>query len=402
MIDIIINEKEDKKEIELIENGNLIEYYQEYERQERKEGDVYLGIVSDVLKGMQSAFVDIGSDKNSFIHLKDILPKVDQTKNDPNESEGLDITKIVKPHQPILVQVKKDSNAKKGARVSTHISLTGEYIVYTPNINIVTVSQKIEDVNEQERLKKLVKENVSKGNGAIVRTNAKGKTQEVIDDIEKQEKIWQKIKNKYERLVTSSDANLSPKLIYKSNNIIERLLIDLTHKNINSIITNNKSDADKIKRFIKRTKGLEDIKIKLVNEKEISNAYDVEKQISHINNRKIWLKSGAFIAIDKTEALTAIDVNTGKFIGNTKLEDTVYKVNQEATIEIAKQLRLRDLDGIIIVDYIDMRDEKNKEKIIQLLTNEVKKDRSKVQIEGFTKLDLMEITRKHICGHQKV
>ena len=181
MIEILIDKKENEKEIALVENGNLIEYYIDENESTRREGNLYVGIVKDIIKGMQAAFVDIGTEKNSFIHLKDLLPKIDETKQkmDPN----LKISDTVKKGQKILVQVKKDSNLQKGARVSTHINLPSKYVVLMPNTDIITVSQKVEDKKEQERLIKLVKENISKGNGAVIRTSAVGKKQEIIDDI---------------------------------------------------------------------------------------------------------------------------------------------------------------------------------------------------------------------------
>ena len=173
MTEILVQKSKEKKEIALVENGRLIEYYDESENENRNEGNIYIGIVKDIIKGMQSAFVDIGTEKNSFIHLKDILPKVDETKE--HKIEKTDIFKIIKPKQKILVQVKKDSNSKKGARVSTHINLPSKYIVLMPNTNIVTVSQKIENKEEQARLIKLVRENLSKENGAVIRTSAEGR-----------------------------------------------------------------------------------------------------------------------------------------------------------------------------------------------------------------------------------
>ncbi len=389
MTEIIIQTGEIGKQIALLENGKIIEYYEENDEYSRKEGDIYIGIVKDVIEGMQSAFVDIGTEKNSFIHVKDILPKIDETKEKQNVD--ISIKQIVKPNQKLLVQVKKDSNEKKGARVSTHINLPSKYIALLPNTNIITVSQKIEDKNEQKRLLKLVREHLSEGNGAIIRTSAENKEQEVIEDIKKIEAKWNSI------IETGVNPNLKrPKLLYRSENIVEKMLVDLPADSIEKITVNNSKLKKELEEIKKRNKEYSSIQI-LVKEKE--NLLE-EKQIEKIKNRKIWLKCGGFITIDKTEALTAIDVNTGKYTGKQDLEQTVYKVNTEATIEIAKQLRLRDIGGIIIIDYIDMKQKENKNKIENLLKEELKKDRSKTQVEGFTKLDLMELTRKHICSHK--
>ncbi len=395
MTKILVRKNKEKKEIALVENGKLIEYYDESENEERNEGNIYIGIVKDIIKGMQSAFVNIGTEKNSFIHLKDILPKVDETKG--HKIEKTDIFKVIKPKQKILVQVKKDSNSKKGARVSTHINLPSKYIVLMPNTNIVTASQKIENKEEQARLIKLVRENLSKENGAVIRTSAEGKTEEIIEDIKKIENTWQNI------IQTSINPNENkPELLYKSKDIIEKILMDLMNQNIEKIIVNNNKEKEKIENIIKENKEYKNIKVEMKKQGNLFEIYDIEKQIKKSQNRKVWLKCGGFITIDNTEALTAIDVNTGKFTGtNNNLQSTILKVNEEATIEIAKQLRLRDIGGIIIIDYIDMENNKDKEKIIKLMNQELKKDRTKTQVEGFTKLDLMELTRKHICSHKE-
>ena len=394
MTEIFVRKNKDRKEIALVENGILVEYYEENDKKNRKEGNIYIGIVKDIIKGMQSAFVNIGTEKNSFIHLKDVLPKVDETKEEVDMN--IDIKDVLKPNQKILVQVKKDSNEKKGARVSTHINLPSKYIVLMPNTNIVTISQKIENKKEQERLIKLVKENLSKNNGAIIRTSAEGKEKEIIEDIKKIEAKWNKI------IKTNIDPNNNnPKLLYESENILEKILIDLVTNNINKVIVNNRKEKENIEKILEENPEYKNIKIELEEKDNIFNLYDIEKQLDKARNRKIWLKCGGFITIDKTEALTAIDVNTGKYTGNKNLEQTIFKVNKEATVEIAKQIRLRDTGGIIIIDYIDMRNIKDKNKIVELLKEELKKDRTKTQVEGFTKLDLMEMTRKHICSHKE-
>lgn len=398
MLEIFINKNTENnainKEISLLENGHLVEYYTEEEKDLRKEGNIYIGIIQDIIKGMQSAFVDIGTEKNSFIHLKDLLPKIDETKNN-TKNDNKEITQVVKKNDKILVQVKKDSNIQKGARVSTHINLPSKYIVFMPNTDIVTISQKIEDKKEQERLLNLVKENLSSGNGAVIRTSAIGKTKEIIEDIKNVEAKWKEIEEKYQNEKQSK----KPKLIYKSENIVEKMILDLSENTIQRILTNDETEYNKLIKMQKENTYLAKIKIELKKE-EILNIYDAKKQIDKLQNRKIWLKCGGFITIDRTEALTAIDVNTGKYTGTKNVEQTIYKVNEEATIEIAKQLRLRDIGGIIIIDYIDMKDRENKEKIQKLLIEELKNDRAKTQVEGFTKLDLMEMTRKHIISHR--
>ena len=397
MLEIFINKNTENKEIALLENGHLVEYYTDEENDLRKEGNIYIGIVKDVIKGMQAAFVDIGTEKNSFIHLKDLLPKIDETKNNvKNEkSSNIEISQIIKKNDAILVQVKKDSNALKGARVSTHINLPSKYIALMPDTDIITASQKIEDKKEQERLIKLVKENITSGNGAIIRTSAIGKEKEIIEDIKYIESKWKKIKEKYQQEAKTKE----PKLIYKSENIIEKMTLDLPDNSLQRILTNDEKEYNKLLKLQKESTYLQKAKIELKKE-EILDIYDAKKQIEKLQNRKVWLKCGGFITIDKTEALTAIDVNTGKYTGTKDVEQTIYKVNEEATVEIAKQLRLRDIGGIVIIDYIDMNNNENKEKIQKILIENLKNDRAKTQVEGFTKLDLMEMTRKHIMSHR--
>ncbi len=394
MLEIFIDKQEKQEKVALVENGNLVEYYEEDENTDRKEGNIYIGTVKDIIPGMQSAFVDIGTEKNGFIHLKDILPKIDERKEslEPN----IEIGKVIKPNQKLLVQIKKDSNDKKGARVSTHINLPGKYIVLMPNTSFITVSQKIEDKAEQERLINLVKKYIGKENGAIIRTSAVKKEKELIHDIEDLERKWKKIREKYEQVVKQ---NNKESLIYEAENILEKMIIDLSNEKIENIVTNNEKQYAQLLDEKNKSDELVNTKIILEN-KDVLDIYDIKKQLEKLPNRKIWLKCGGFITIDKTEALTAIDVNTGKYTGNRNLEQTLYKVNEEATVEIAKQLRLRDIGGIIIIDYIDMKKQENKDKIQKLLEQRLKFDRAKTQVEGFTKLDLMEMTRKHICSHK--
>lgn len=393
MLELIIKRIGKERNIVLLENGKIVEYYKETEEENRNEGNIYIGTVKDIVKGMQAAFVDIGIEKNSLIHLKDILEKKDEKKEKTDLNQ--EINALIKPNQKLLVQIKKDSNEKKGARISTHINLPGKYIVLMPNTDIITISQKIEDKQEQERLIKLVKDNISKGNGAVIRTSAEGKEKEIIEDINYVESKWKKIVD-----ASKDEKEKEPRLLYKSEDIVEKMLIDLINKGLTRVIVNDSKDYNEIHKIKNDNKEYKDLQILVKGEDSIFNIYDLEQQIHKINNRKIWLKCGGFITIDKTEALTAIDVNTGKYTGNKAMEDTVFKVNKEATVEIAKQLRIRDIGGIIIIDYIDMQKEEDKKAIEELLKEELKKDRSKTQIEGFTKLDLMEMTRKHICSHK--
>lgn len=390
MIELIVNKNKDNKIIAAVENGQLVEIYEENEQspKARNEGNIYLGIVKDIIPGMQAAFVDIGTDKNSFIHVKDVIPQVDEKVE---KRIDVKIKDVVKTNQKILVQIQKDSNDKKGARTSTHIKLTGKYVILMPNTNIVTISQKIVDEKEKERLLNIIKSKLPENTGAILRTAAEKKTEKDLEqDLAQLISKWQKIKSKFESLGDQ------PQMLYKSPCILEKIILDMPENKIDRIEVNDKKEFDDIKRILEE---LQETKIKLELKQDLLEKYELEKQIEKSKQRKIWLNCGGFITIDETEALVAVDVNSGKFTGKSTLEETVYKVNYEATIEIAKQLRLRDIGGIIIIDYIDMQKIENKEKIEKLLKDTLKQDRAKTQVEGFTKLNLMELTRKHICSH---
>jgi len=394
MIEIIINKKENNKNILLIENGKVIENYEENNNfEEMKEGNIYIGKIKDIIPGMQAAFVDIGTEKNAFIHLKDILPKINEKEENKSKNDKVEIKNVVNINEKILVQIKKDSTENKGARISKHISLAGRNLIFMPDTNIITISQKIDNEKEIERLIKIVKENIPEGNGAVIRTSANGKkNEEIINEINSMYKKWNEILKEF------NNSKETSKLLYKNPDIVEKILIDLYDKKIERILVNDEKIYKEIEKTLSENIDYTNIQLEIKKE-NLLEMYDIEKQIEKTKSRKIWLNCGGFITIDKTEALTAIDVNTGKYTGKQNVENTIYKVNYEATLEIAKQLRLRDIGGIIIIDYIDMHDKENKNKITNLLREVLKQDRAKTQVEGFTKLDLMEMTRKHICSH---
>lgn len=304
MKELLIKNEQDKNKFFVVEDGSLVEYYEEALDNQTLEGNIYIGKVQNVITGLEAAFVNLGEGKNAFIHKKDILPKIDETsENTETDERNLPIKKLIKPGMPILVEIKKDRMQTKGARVSTHISLRGRFIVLMPNSPYVTVSSKIEKTEKIEQIKNLVKEKLPDGMGAIIRTNAKNVTLEEIErDIEKQLEIWEKIKN--------VKAENIPQKVYDSGGMMKKLLIDLADSSLDKITVNTKELAEKLEAI------LEEIGVKLkleVVKDEIENKYDIKKVISKINSKKIWLKSGGFITIDDTEALTAIDVNSGKF-----------------------------------------------------------------------------------------
>lgn len=401
MKDIIINKNEDGSNlIALVENGKLIEKYDDDESIKANEGNIYFGIVRDLLPGMQSAFVDIGEDKNAFIHIKDVIPKVSNVTGNKDENlEKYKIKDYLKVNMPVLVQVKKSEENLKGARVSTHISITGRLSVLMINVDFITISQKIENKEERARLKKLASEILSELNenskyGLILRTSAEGKEKaEIEKDVADLIEIWKKIKASYDE----NFKDKRPQLIFQNYDVISKFLVSVLETDVDRVIVNSKNTYETILEYLKKI-DKENVEVVLNENEDLTKMHDIAEQIEEMKDRKIWLKCGGFITIDKTEALTAIDINSGKFTGkkNSSKENTIYKVNQEATVEIAKQLRLRNISGIIVIDYIDMEEEQDRRNIMNLLEKELKKDRSKTQIMGFTKLDLLEMTRKKL------
>lgn len=389
MKELIIYTEGDIENILLVENGILTEKYKDSKYKKRLEGNIYIGKVQNILPGLQAAFINVGENKNAFIHLKDVLPKVDVTKQDSSTWESERIENILKVGMPIIVEIKRDSYNKKGARASTHINLPGRYIVLLPNSSFVTISQKIEDKNERQRLISLTKKILPQNMGAIIRTSAVGKTEE---DLENDLKILVK---KWNDIISIKFDNQDfPKLISEANGMIDKLLLDLIDKDLKIIHVDNE-EMKKIVEHKVRLLNKEDIQI-VCDIDSVMLKYNIQHQLDVAENRKVWLKSGGFITIDKTEALTAIDVNSAKFTGKVSLENTAFLINKEAAVEIEKQIRLRDIDGIIIIDFIDLNDDEHKKELIHLFSEELKKERTKVQIEGFTKLNLLELTRKHI------
>lgn len=396
MKELIINvDNDENRTIAVVENGILIEKYQESNNSNRIEGKVYIGKVVNILKGLQVAFVDIGEEKNAFLHIRDIIPKVSEESGNKNVLfEEHDINQYVKKGMKVLVQVQRDRTDTKGARVSTHINMPGRYCALIPDTHFVTVSQKVEDVEEKQRLKSIAEELNLDNYGIVIRTGAiKKKKDEIQKDILQVKEKIEKIKSDFNKYKNDYDN----KLLYDNNGILGKLIMDILDRDLYQIITNSKNIYSYIQDFLK-TCNKSDINIKLDPRADILDIYDIRTQLEKCKNRKIWLKCGGFITIDKTEALTAIDVNSGKYTGKDSLDESILTVNIEASIEIAKQLRLRDIGGIIVIDYIDMQKDILREKVLKTLEYELKKDRSKTQIIGFTKLDLVEMTRKHISS----
>lgn len=393
MKEIIIYEENENKTIMYLENQRILEKYEESEENRTIEGNIYIGKVQNILSGLQAAFIDLGNGKNAFIHLKDILPKrniVTEPEVDAAEQK-LKIKDFIKPGMPIIVEVKRDETLNKGARVSTHISIKGRFIVYMPNATFITVSQKITNKEKREELIAIAKKYLPENTGAIIRTvSEEASEKEIAEDINAQVDKWEKLKKQ--------EVYEYPKKLFDAGGIIKKIIIDLADNSLDRIVVNSEEMKNRVNAILSEIN--KDIKI-VVTKENILDWYNIRKELQESNNRKIWLKNGGFITIDKTEALTAIDVNSGKFVGKNNLEETIFQVNEQAAIEIAKQIRLRDIGGIILIDFIDMHIDEHKNKIIKVIKEYTKMDRSRVQIEEFTKLNLLELTRKHICSNYK-
>ena len=365
-----------EKSVILLNDYKIVEQYTI--NKENIEGNIYLGTIKNIIPGLKAVFVDIGKTKNAFIHYEDL----GKTKNE------------IKLNEKILVQVQKNAVKQKGAKLTTNIKLIGRQIVLMPKKDFISVSRKIEDEGKREELKEIVKKYLPINCGAIIRKNCIfANEEEIRQDIQMLTARWNNIKNSIEKNMKNV-----PCIIEEDNSIVKSLILATVDSKMSKITTNSKEYNEEILNFLKLYKLENIIKIELDN--NVFEKYTIEKELQSLENNKVWLNCGGQIVIDKTEALTAIDVNSGKCIGKDSLEETILKVNIEAAKEIAKQIRLRDIGGIVIVDFIDMEKENSKEKLLKSMEEEIKKDRAKVQIEGFSKLNLLEFTRKQLYGKE--
>lgn len=377
MQEIRIKVDTNEKVATLIEDYKIVERYI-IKNQDNIEGNIYSGIIKNIVPGIKAAFIDIGKEKNAFIHFEDL--------NKINEE--------IKLNKKILVQVQKNPIKQKGAKLTANIKLTGRQIVLMPKTNFITISRKIEAEAQKQRLKEIVEKHIPNGFGAIIRTSCISATEEEIcDDIQRLLNRWNKIQKK----MLENESNL-PCLIEENNDIIKSLILGTADGNMNRIVTNNEMFNKEIENFLEAYNLDNNVKVEL--EKDVFEKYTMQKELQGLENNKVWLRCGGYIVIDKTEALTAIDVNSGKCVGKDNLEDTILRVNTEAAKEIARQLRLRDIGGIIIIDFIDMQEDISKTKLLDCFVEETKKDRAKVQVEGFSKLNLLELTRKQMYGKE--
>lgn len=380
--------------IALLEDGKLAELFIEKTSDESIVGNIYRGKVTDVLPGMQAAFVDIGMDKNAFLYVDDAVPlgePVDCEKPVKTVHSDLKIEYLLKAGQEITVQVIKDPIGTKGPRVTTNISLPGRYLVLVPDSGYIGVSQKIEDGSERLRLRNLLMDIRPEGMGLIARTAAEGRDKSDFErDLQYLLELWERIRRQEVK-------GKVPRIMYRDLGLIYKIVRDLFTHNVKKLVINNREEYEKVLEFIQMISPSLKLRVECY-EKEygLFEYYQVESDIARALSRKIWLKSGGYLVFDQTEALTVVDVNTGKYTGKKDLEDTVLKTNIEAAVEIARQLRLRDIGGIIIIDFIDMKKTEHRQLVISELKNALKRDRTKTAVVGLTNLGLVEMTRKKV------
>lgn len=404
--EIIINASPSETRIAILEEKELVEVMVERPESVRRVGDIYKGRVNAVLPGMQAAFVDLGLDKSAFLHASDLQPsETDLDDLFEDEDEGEDrrrggargrreeavprIEEVLKKGQEVLVQITKEPIGTKGPRVTTQVSLPGRYLVLMPSHDHVGVSRKIEDRAERSRLKALLKELRPADAGVIVRTvgEEQGK-KEFQSDIKYLEQLWQKIEKQAQKA-------RAPALLHQEMEFTTGLIRDIFTEDVTQLTIDSKEEYQQILQYLSTYAPQLKTRVKLYRgEAPIFDHFGIEGEIEKAMERKVWLRKGGYITIDQTEALVAIDVNTGRFTGKKSQEETILKTNLEAAEEIARQLRLRDLGGIIVLDFIDMEDEANKKTVIDALRNRLKRDRARTKAFAVSELGLVEMTRQ--------
>ncbi len=389
IIDIGLTEER----VAILEEGRLVEIHIERIEDDKIVGNIYKGKVTNVLPGIEAAFIDIGIEKNAFLHIDRNL-EID----DDQKIEGIEISpsssssKKIKVGQEIVVQVVKEAISPKGARVTTNISLPGRYLVLMPNNSNIGISHRVEEEKERERLKKILQQIKPKDAGLIARTAAWGKElEDLLPDLDFLIRLWDKIKKRMKRAK-------APILLHEDFTLTYRIIRDLFTEEVEEILINSKTEYENIGKFLDNL-SLTSLKGRVslyTGEKPIFEEYGIEKEIQKALQKKIWLKCGGYLVLDQTEALTVIDVNTGKFVGKGDMRKTILKTNLQAAEEIARQLRLRDIGGIIIIDFIDMEEQEDIEKVVKKLEEGLKKDKTKTNIVQNTELGLVELTRKRV------
>lgn len=382
---IFIDSIEGVNKVGIVEDNRLVEYYTQEENKDKLVGNIYRARIETVLPGMEAAFVDIGEGKNAYLNVKDAL-----NREQIYSREQYKINDVVKGGEEVIVQVIKESQGTKGPKVTTRISIPGRYLVLTPYSNKINVSRKIESFKDVNNLKKLGRKIIKDEMGIIFRTLAEGVDEGLLID------EYNQLCDIYTRIERERNFLPCPKLLYRELDLVFQIVRDSFNDKNHRIILNNKDIYEKL--LLLEDYFSYSLGEKIVLDKKFSIDKDkmVMNDINQALDRKVVLKSGGHIVIDETEALTAVDVNTGKYVGSYSLEETILLTNIEAAEEILRQIRLRDIGGIIIVDFIDMKSQKDISNVLNVLFSNINKDRNKPNVAGITKLGLVEITRKRI------
>ncbi len=396
--EIVINATNEETRIAIVEDSKLVELFVERPDYERMVGDIYKGKVSRVLPGMQAAFIDIGHEQNAFLHFSDISSSYqdyfidyEETKENKGSRKKFIVEKNLKKGQDILVQIIKEPISTKGCRVTAEVSLPGRFVVLIPNNSQIGISRKISNQAERRRLKEIAQKILPRNFGVIIRTVADGKSdKEIKKDLNKLLSVWQKLDKKIK-------GEPSPVLIYKDMAMASSIIRDLFTIDVDKVIVDSRKLMREIQQYVKYVAPQLVHKVQYYKNKEpIFDFYNIEKEIEKLTGNRSWMKNGGYIIIQQTEALVAIDVNSGKFIGREDHESNSFKINMEAAREIARQARLRDLGGLIVIDFIDMMDDHNKKKVYMELKKEFGKDRSITKIENISRFGLIEMTRQRV------
>ena len=411
---IIISTALHETQIALIEGQQLTELYVERKNQRRIVGNVCKGRVTKVLPGMQAAFVDIGLEKDAFLYVLDVFDHMEELESTIlEETEGeeefrelqqrpavqrelngvvsLAIDELLQEGKEVLVQVSKEPLGNKGARVTSHISLPGRYLVHMPTVDHIGVSKRIVDEEERTRLRQLVQGLCQDKGGFIIRTAGEGKgVEEFRPDMEMLVNLWHNIQRR-------SEKTTAPAVLHRDLDPIFRMVRDLFTPDVDRLIIDSEVEYERLIEYVDTIVPHMTNRVKLYTQsRPIFEEFGIQDEIEQALRRKIWLKSGGYILVEQTEALVAIDVNTGKYVGSRSLEETITKINLEAVREIVRQIRLRDLGGIIVIDFIDMEQEENKLKVFHALEEALKADRARTSISKITELGLIEMTRKRV------
>lgn len=374
----------------VVEDGALCELYYERPGSEKLSGNLYLGRVQNILPGMNAAFVDIGQEKNAFLYAGDI--PVDTEKELADRLKSVRIEQMIRPGQELLVQVVKEPGGSKGCRISSHVTVPGRMTVLLPSVRYAGVSRKIVDPDERDRLREIAETLVGDGGmGVIVRTAAEGMDAEALRaDYRAACELWREISLRAKRA-------RAPKLVHSDGSLALRVVRDMLDDSVRAVRVDGSALLQEVQGYARLlAPALADRVTGHEGASPLFDIYRVDAQADKRMGRHVWLKSGGSLVVDETEAMTVIDVNTGKFVGNRSFDETVFKLNCEAAREIARLLRLRDIGGIIIIDFIDMDRQEHRDALIALLKELMTADRNRTNVVGFTGLGLVEMTRKKV------